>query len=75
MYFKNIVPHRYQDNMTNYHSFCGGIPYLCSWLAGNLDRMVNKLITVLFHCLTLQLYRMTEKNNTVEFSYNDIKLM
>jgi len=48
MYFKNNAPYRYQDNMTNYPTFYGRIPYLYSCLAGNWVRMVNKLITVCF---------------------------
>lgn len=48
MYFKNTVPHIYQDNMTNYPTFYGIIPYLYTWLAGNWVRMVKTLITVYF---------------------------
>ena len=47
------------------------------YIVGLLVIWIGWLITYygLFHCLTLQLFGMTEKNNTVELSYNDIKFM
>jgi len=47
------------------------------YIVGLLVIWIGWLITYysLFHCLTLQLFGMTEKNNTVELIYNDIKFM